>query len=719
MSFAAIPSQLRALPRWVCYRLERGGSSDRVAKVPYHPSGYRAKSNDPATWTSFDRARAALADGRYDGLGFELGDGIFGVDLDGVVQNGSLSDLARGVVETLDSYTEYSPSGTGVHVLCRGCIPDGERRRSGVEMYGEGRFFTVTGRVIGGRSQLRERTEEAAIVHAQYLRGQAAAAVTRPMRFVANCEDSKLIAKACENPRFKALWQGDCRSYDGDFSRADLALLNDLAYWTHGDAVRMDSLYRQSGLLRGKWDKRRGVSTYGQLTIAKAIEGYASRQCVVPLTRHFAEAIGIAPLTGECDVVSVCDLMPPTYGSVVVPVGGHALLTSGPEQSVNMGQGSPLTTDCASVQMGDPRLPKGNCAAVHVGDHTLLTVEGAVTAGLGTSGKSQSFDALKAAPKSTPSNAFLKAVPVNAPQTPQDEIGPPSQAKYLAGQFRRDVGHLRASQAYRTGFDHLDAVSGGLRPGLTVLGATTSLGKTTFALQLCDQVASQGGHALYFTLEQTRFELTSKSLSRVLRQVCGVSASALEIRNGSCGDALDAAMRAYQPIAERVHVYEGDRDAASIAAEVDRFVATHPDVKPFVVVDYLQIIAASHPRQSDKERVDAAVRALKQLQLAHQIPLLVVSSFNRANYLSAVDFESFKESGGIEYTADVVWGLQFQGQSDAIHPEDRGLRQRRAQMARKRNPRKMELVCLKNRYGLGSYACSFVYDARFDTFAEE
>ena len=106
----------------------------------------------------------------FDGIGIQFANGIFGVDLDDVVKDGRLTPEAQDIIRTLDSYTEYSPSGKGIHILCRGTIPPKDRRRGNIEMYSEGRFFTVTGKVFGQPKEVEERTAQAAIIHAKYIK---------------------------------------------------------------------------------------------------------------------------------------------------------------------------------------------------------------------------------------------------------------------------------------------------------------------------------------------------------------------------------------------------------------------------------------------------------------------------------------------------------------------------------------------------------------------
>ena len=125
--------------------------------------------------------------------------------------------------------------------------------------------------------------------------------------------------------------------------------------------------------------------------------------------------------------------------------------------------------------------------------------------------------------------------------------------------------------------------------------------------------------------------------------------------------------------------------------------------------------------QTTKDVVDYNVRALKKLQTENDLVVIVISSLNRANYLTPIDFSSFKESGGIEYTADVIWGLQLSVMNEELFDKDAKLKAKREMVkeAKAANPREIELVCLKNRYGVSSYSCNFKYYARYDLFIPE
>ena len=120
-----------------------------------------------------------------------------------------------------------------------------------------------------------------------------------------------------------------------------------------------------------------------------------------------------------------------------------------------------------------------------------------------------------------------------------------------------------------------------------------------------------------------------------------------------------------------------------------------------------------------REAVDANVKALKKLQGEHDIMVMVISSLNRMSYLNPMTFESFKESGGIEYTADVIWGLQFQVLNSPKFGSSQKEQRESIAKAKLRKLKQIELACLKNRYGRSSYKCSFSYYAEYDWFVPE
>lgn len=285
---ARIPSSLREIHQWVCWRYELRDA--KWTKVPIDAAtGLRASSTDRATWCSFERAQRAFeADESLDGLGFVFAedDEFAGVDLDGCIdEQGRIAPSAQAVIEALGSYTEVSPSGRGVKVFLRGTKPQGAGCKSKAiegyketEVYDRARFFTVTGvRLEDTQAEVIDRQEELDALCAMLWpepKREARGALGAGGGFAG--DDEALIEKArraSNGVRFSALWDGDTSHHGGDDSAADLALCNMLAFWTGRDAERMDRLFRGSGLIRPKWDERRGATTYGLMTIEKAIEG--------------------------------------------------------------------------------------------------------------------------------------------------------------------------------------------------------------------------------------------------------------------------------------------------------------------------------------------------------------------------------------------------------------------------------------------------------------
>jgi putative DNA primase/helicase len=279
-----LPAEIRTSTRAVVWKYQQRG--DRRTKVPYVPRRpfVRAAVDDPSTWDTFDTALAALRAGHADGVGIVLAkDYLAGTDFDDCVDvaTGALDVCTVPIVRALDSYTEVTPSGRGVHVLVHGTLPPGGRRRGHVEMYDEGRFFTVTGRHVAGTPlQIHERTAALAALHASVFGGSAAPPPAAQHRVLVEQNDATLLARARaarNGGKFGALYAGDTSRYQSH-SEADLALCNLLAFWTGSDAARMDTLFRSSGLMRAKWDEPRGTQTYGELTIAKALGCVTNRR---------------------------------------------------------------------------------------------------------------------------------------------------------------------------------------------------------------------------------------------------------------------------------------------------------------------------------------------------------------------------------------------------------------------------------------------------------
>src|SRR5215212_6553048 len=267
---------LRDLDQWVCWRLEE--RDGKPSKLPYSPlTGKRASSTNPDTWADYSEAVAAYKERGYDGIGFAFTkeDGFVGVDLDHCLDShsGEIEAWAREIIDELDSYTEISPSGTGVHILLRATLPDGRNRKGPIEIYSHSRYFTVSGKHFEGTPRTIENRQEQILALRRRVLGEPATNGREGTRSVASSglsnEEIVVKAAAAENgEKFRWLWAGDTSDYTS-VSEADQALCSLVAFWTGPDPDRIGELFRQSGLYRKKWERK----DYRERTVSKALEG--------------------------------------------------------------------------------------------------------------------------------------------------------------------------------------------------------------------------------------------------------------------------------------------------------------------------------------------------------------------------------------------------------------------------------------------------------------
>lgn len=300
---------------------------------------------------------------------------------------------------------------------------------------------------------------------------------------------------------------------------------------------------------------------------------------------------------------------------------------------------------------------------------------------------------------------------------------PDNTQYYIDALMSADIERFKDEK--QTGFSNLDRQTGGLYAGLYVLAAISSLGKTSFALQMADQIAEQGNDVIFFSLEQSRLEMVSKSLARRTAQKdIETAVTSLSIRKGYLPAQVMAAAQEYKKaVADRLSIIEGNFNCnISFIGDYVRQYIRRNNARPVVFIDYLQILQpAEDKRQTAKEVIDTTITELKRLSREQGIIIIAISSVNRANYLQPIDFESLKESGGIEYTADCIFGLQLQCLDDDIFSKEGKLKDKREKVreAKAGNPRKIKLLCLKNRYGISNFDCYFNYYPANDLFAED
>ena len=280
----------------------------------------------------------------------------------------------------------------------------------------------------------------------------------------------------------------------------------------------------------------------------------------------------------------------------------------------------------------------------------------------------------------------------------------------------------RKNTAIKTNFTELDKVlNGGLYPGIYVIGAISSLGKSTYCLQMADQIAANGQDVLFFALEQSRFELTSKSIVRELYKMDETNITTTDFLNGKIKDdqydLIQKALAAYNPISQNIAIFEGSKTVEQIQEKIEE-VVKYRNQSPVIFVDYLQIINISDSNLSYRQAVDRNLSCLKEISVRYQIPVIVVSSLNRHNYKNLISFESFKESGTIEYSSDVVLGMQLQQMREKITTNDQHVKMRDINQWKAEVPRKIELVILKQRNGEAFSQINYKYETIFNYFEE-
>ena len=304
---------------------------------------------------------------------------------------------------------------------------------------------------------------------------------------------------------------------------------------------------------------------------------------------------------------------------------------------------------------------------------------------------------------------------------------PDSAIAYIEnGGLVADIERRRAIGRKPTGFANLDAkIGGGLRPGLFLLGAISSLGKTTFCSQLADGIAAAGNEVVYFSLEQSRLEMVAKCLARETAKIdLERAVTGGQIMDGYRADIIDQAARNYTAaVGDRISIIEaGMNSDTQYITDYVRNYHKRTGARPVVIIDYLQILNPGElpngHRQDKRETVEECLRQLVLLKRELDLTIIAIVSLNRNNYLQPFDFESIKETGLAEYSADAVWGLQLQCLDDPIFTEEKKLKEKRdmVRAAKGAIPRKVKLCSVKHRGQQAIYECNFDYFPQYDLF---
>ena len=323
----------------------------------------------------------------------------------------------------------------------------------------------------------------------------------------------------------------------------------------------------------------------------------------------------------------------------------------------------------------------------------------------------------------------LKTITVYAER--EEELANPRPGnvlEYLNGKkYAADLERFKQGTNVRTGFPELDKkIGGGLYAGLYVIGAPSSIGKTTFVLQLADQIAEQRRHVIFFSMEQSRLELVTKSISRISRKMNPSNQAnlktSLQIRKGYTSTETEQALQYYRDkIAPYMNIIEGNFDttADTIRATASKYIRQNKE-RPVIIIDYLQIV---RPNQEGKKKemrlqVDDTMTAFKRLSRDLDTPVILISSVNRGSYYKPMGMDSFKESGGVEFTADVAIGLE----QAIVYKFDKETESEREEIldAEKKKPCiEMTIKGMKNRYGVSKFKIKYLYTQAYDYFLEE
>ena len=284
VNFVNIPDELKRSAAFCVWKLEK--RNGRPTKIPYNPkTGQMARTNDPSTFADFNSVMKVYAMGGYDGIGFRVSDDIGAIDIDHCIrEDGSLNDVAASILGFFsNTYFERSPSGSGLRGFFR-LSPDFSydktvyyinNRKHGLEVYLPGvtnRFVTVTGDVY--REGVIDRDDAALSNTLETLMKRGSRITNSVIEPASYLDDNGVLSHAMASDsgeKFKALYEGNWEELYDSQSDADMAFVSMLAFWCGCVEEQIDRIFRSSGLMRDKWDRRTGDSTYGEITIRNAV----------------------------------------------------------------------------------------------------------------------------------------------------------------------------------------------------------------------------------------------------------------------------------------------------------------------------------------------------------------------------------------------------------------------------------------------------------------
>lgn len=291
MMYPKIPAELKAQKQWCLYRKKWLEEKQKYTKLPVNAfDGSPGRSNDPDSWADYETAINNVQKFNCDGIGFYFGNGYVGLDIDSVLED--LEEVAAGINDPSNliirareltdyTYCELSMSKTGIHCIFKGEIPGERRRKGNFEMYEDGRFFALTGMALEENSKIKPLDKSQMDELYKFCFGQEKIIPTTNPVSVHSIDLSvdEIIEKALASKngtRFKLLYEGGWEQFYTSQSEADMAFANDLAFWCGKDTNKMDIIFRNSSLMREKYDTKRGKTSYGTQLLSKACKETAN-----------------------------------------------------------------------------------------------------------------------------------------------------------------------------------------------------------------------------------------------------------------------------------------------------------------------------------------------------------------------------------------------------------------------------------------------------------
>lgn len=685
MSMKKIPAgleELSGLPQWLCYAMDWNAGRQHFSKLPFSALTLRAlgwENNLSDFATAAGRIGQAIPGAKVhtrprrdspsqlvpaivSGVGFRFaGSGYIGIDLDHVYNgtSGAMTEEASAIVRLCGSYTEVSPSGDGLHIIVRRegapdfslwetTKPGGKKdiyssAFSADKPRGEYQilstlYMTVTGQRHVRSQPLRALTpEEWAQLSAFFTRPAKPEPVTSP-------EQEAPSVTSSGSPSLSQVLRAQPQAVSGDGS---LTQSERLERWqellpTLSDNDLLTRIFKANhkaeDLFTDAWGGY-GYESSSEADAALLALFLSYTQNTETAKRLFKQS---KLYQGDKDPKQRGDAyinltLRSVEGNGITPLAGFIDFTRDDRRNYAIGHEAPLAW------------PDEAAGASSVTSSSQAQPSAQAQAG-------------------APQDSVLSQV-----QSTAQALTDLDWEKASGAYFEPDEESIPEGYPIPTGLKGLDkALAGGLFPVLYVMGAISSLGKTSLAVQLADTIAESGRPVLYFSLEMAKRELRAKSLSRLM-YIKGSSEAytSTEIlypatrQDKDFTKKFDIVKAGYsQHIGRNIYYVTGIGSimAKDISGRVKNFLDLHPDTpKPVVFVDYLQILKGEDPHETDKQRIDEAVVTLKRLSAREKITVFVISSFNRDNYTSQVSETAFKESGAVEYSADVLLGLQPAG----------------------------------------------------------